>query len=277
MATYVIGDLQGCYDEFRALLDKLQFDPDQDQLWLCGDLVNRGPKSLDCLRFVRTIEHSVISVLGNHDLHLLAVSENAGSSRDAGLQTLLDAPDANELIDWLRHRPLLHYDNELDYCLVHAGIYPRWTLSEARQYASELETVLRSDQYHDFFKHMYGDQPALWSEQLEGWDRLRFICNAFTRMRFCRSDGSLELSVKGSPDSPPPGCSPWFRFPQRTAIETTIFFGHWSTLGLRVESNIHALDTGCVWGGQLIAYEIGQPPDRHISYQCPEHCHPGTP
>ena len=277
MAVYAIGDLQGCYDEFRALLDRLKFDPDQDQLWLCGDLVSRGPRSLDCLRFVQSIEQSLISVLGNHDLHFLAVAEGLGSTRDKGLRALLEAPDANELITWLRNRPLLHYDPELDHCLVHAGIYPRWTLAEARQCANELEQVLRSNRYRDFFEQMYGDQPAIWSEQLDGWDRLRFICNAFTRMRFCKSDGALELSAKGTPDSPPPGCSPWFRFPQRVDPGTTILFGHWSTLGLRVEHNVHALDSGCVWGGKLTAYELGRPQNEHISLPCPEHCHPGTP
>jgi len=277
MATYAIGDLQGCYDEFRALLDKLHFDPGRDQLWLVGDLVNRGPKSLECLRFVKSIEQSVICVLGNHDLHLLALTEGIGRTSDVSMQALLKAADADELLAWLRQRPLLHYDRDFDHCLVHAGIYPGWTLAEARQYASELETVLRGDGYHTFFQNMYGDQPAYWSEQLEGRDRLRFICNAFTRMRFCQSDGALELSAKGTPAAPPADCYPWYNLPQRVEIDTTILFGHWSTLGLHVQGNVHALDTGCVWGGQLTAYQLGTPADRHITTQCPQNCPPGTP
>ncbi|MDY6979234.1 MAG: symmetrical bis(5'-nucleosyl)-tetraphosphatase [Pseudomonadota bacterium] len=277
MAIYAIGDLQGCYDEFRTLLDRLHFEPERDRLWLVGDLVNRGPKSLECLRFVKSIEQSVICVLGNHDLHLLALAEGVGSTRDASMQALLKADDADELLAWLRQRPLLHYDREFDHCLVHAGIYPGWTLDEAQQYAGELETVLRSDDYHEFFRHMYGDQPAYWSNHLEGWDRLRFICNAFTRMRFCQSDGSLELSAKGTPADPPADCYPWYDLPQRVELDTTILFGHWSTLGLHVQGNVHALDTGCVWGGQLTAYQLGQPANRHITYQCPQNCQPGTP
>lgn len=277
MSIYAIGDLQGCYDEFRALLDKLQFDPEHDSLWLVGDLVNRGPRSLDCLRFVKSLDSSVICVLGNHDLHLLALAEGVGSSRDAGLQSILDAPDRDELLDWLRRHPILHYDATLDHCMVHAGIYPRWTLGEAQQYAAELEQVLHGDNHHEFFRHMYGDQPAQWSEQASGWDRLRFICNSFTRMRFCNTDGSLELHAKGSADQPPPGCYPWFEHPRRVTVETNILFGHWSTLGLRIQDNVHALDTGCVWGGQLTAYEIGRPVNEHITYDCPQNCTPGTP
>jgi bis(5'-nucleosyl)-tetraphosphatase (symmetrical) len=277
MAVYAIGDIQGCYDELRALLDKLKFDPDNDQLWLCGDLVNRGPKSLQSLRFIKSIEQAVVTVLGNHDLHLLAIAEGLAKTRDPGLHELLQASDADELLGWLRHRPLLHYDPGHDYCLVHAGIYPRWTLTQAQQHARELETVLRGSDYHEFLNHMYGDQPVLWSEQLTGWERLRFICNSFTRMRYCRIDGSLELHAKGTPEKPPDACYAWFQWPQREAIDTTILFGHWSTLGLHREGNVHSLDTGCVWGGQLTAYELGKTADAHTVYQCPESCQPGTP
>lgn len=277
MAVYAIGDIQGCYDELRALLDKLKFNTDTDQLWLCGDLVNRGPKSLQSLRFIKSIEHAVIAVLGNHDLHLLAIAEGVARTRDPGLVELLQAPDAGELLDWLRQRPLLHYDAGLNYCMVHAGIYPRWTLARAQQYAAELEKVLRGNDYHEFLNHMYGDQPALWSEQLGGWERIRFICNSFTRMRFCKIDGSLELNAKGTPEQPPAGCHPWYQNPQRQAIETTILFGHWSTLGLHQEGNVHSLDTGCVWGGQLTAYELGQPANKHTTHECKQFCKPGTP
>ncbi|MFO8023786.1 symmetrical bis(5'-nucleosyl)-tetraphosphatase [Thiohalophilus sp.] len=277
MAIYAIGDLQGCHDEFRTLLDKLHFEPERDQLWLVGDLVNRGPKSLECLRYVKSIDPAVTAVLGNHDLHLLALAEGVGSTRDASMQAILDAPDASELLDWLRQRPLLHYDAGLNYCMTHAGIYPGWTLAQAQQYASELETVLRGENYPAFFHNMYGDQPASWSEQLESWDRLRFICNAFTRMRFCHSDGSLELNAKGKPGDPPAGCLPWYNLPQRVEIDTTILFGHWAALGLHIEGNIHSLDSGCVWGGQLSAYQLGQPANRHITCHCPRNCQPGTP
>ncbi|MDZ7662011.1 symmetrical bis(5'-nucleosyl)-tetraphosphatase [Thiohalophilus sp.] len=277
MAIYAIGDLQGCHDEFRTLLDKLRFDPERDQLWLVGDLVNRGPKSLECLRYVKSIGPAVTAVLGNHDLHLLALAEGVGSTNDASMQAILNAADAAELLDWLRQRPLLHYDADLDYCMVHAGIYPGWTLSEAQQYARELETVLRGDDYHTFFQNMYGDQPTLWAEQLAGRDRLRFICNAFTRMRFCQSDGSLELKAKGGPGAPPNDCYPWYDLPQRVGIDTTILFGHWAALGLHIAGNVHSLDTGCVWGGQLTAYQLGQPADRHITTRCPQNCPPGTP
>lgn len=274
MSVYAIGDIQGCYTELRNLLDKLNFDPQYDQIWLCGDLVNRGPDSLSTLRFLNSIKQSVITVQGNHDLHLLAIADGISTTKDASLLELLNAPDAQELLDWLRQQPLLHHDEELGYTLVHAGIFPLWSLAQAMTHAHELEQVLRSDQHHDFFEHMYGNEPVHWSEDLHGWDRLRFICNSFTRMRFVAEDGALELHSKAGPTQPPPGCQPWYHHPRRMSIPGRILFGHWSTLGLIQCNNVQSLDTGCVWGGQLTAYQLGSNGERHITIQCTQFRNP---
>lgn len=258
MAVYAIGDIQGCYDELRQLLDRLQFDPQQDRLWFTGDLVNRGPRSLDVLRLVSGLGRCAVTVLGNHDLHLLAVA--AAEAKHKSLDTLDDilaAPDRDELLDWLRHQPLLHHDQTLGYTLIHAGLPPQWDLARAQSCAAELAAVLRDGHaYRELFRHMYGDQPDLWSDELRGFDRLRFITNCFTRLRFCDIEGRLKLKYKGKLGSAPDGICPWFRAPQRRSAALRILFGHWSALGFYQADNVIGLDTGCVWGASLTAFRL---------------------
>ena len=256
MATYAIGDLQGCYDALQRLLDKLKFDPVQDQLWLAGDLVNRGPDSLASLRFVKSLGNSAVTVLGNHDLHLLAIAADHKTTKDPGLKEILAADDIDELVDWLRRQPLIHYDAQLDFALVHAGIYPGWTLQQAIEYAEELHQILASDNYLDFIHHMYGNKPNRWDDELTEWDRLRFIVNSFTRMRYCDSDGKLNLKDKGPIGSQRAGSLPWFDMPKRKTRKQRILFGHWSTVGRLNREDVYALDTGCIWGGDLTALQL---------------------
>ena len=271
MAVYAIGDLQGCHDDFRRLLDQCRFDPARDRLWLVGDLISRGPDSLGTLRHVVSLGEAVVSVLGNHDLHMLAVDAGGKSTRDPDLQAILDAPDREQLLGWLRHRPLLHHDAELGYTLVHAGIYPFWDLQQAMSCAEELQDVLRGEHYRDFFERMYGDKPVVWSEDLQGWERLRFICNSFSRMRFCSPAGELCLKAKGPPGTQPEGFQPWYLVEGRKTRDQRIIFGHWSTLGRQQVENVYALDTGCIWGGELTALQIDCAEPRYISVNCPEH------
>ena len=262
MAVYAIGDLQGCIDPLRRLLDDLEFDPANDRLWFCGDLVNRGPASLETLRFVRGLGDRAVTVLGNHDLHLVAVAYDPHrpvKSRDT-LRDILSAPDREELLEWLRRQPLLHHDPGLGYTMVHAGRPPEWALEEARAASAELEAVLAGPDFIGFLREMYGDRPDRWSADLEGMDRLRFIVNCFTRMRYCRADGRLDLAEKGPPDRPAKGLVPWFRVPGRRSRDLKIVFGHWSTLGPVPDENVFALDTGCVWGGRLTALRLDGPP-----------------
>ena len=259
MAIYAIGDIQGCDDEFARLLDLLRFDPAHDRLWLVGDLVNRGPKSLDVLRRVRRMGASAIVVLGNHDLHLLALAYSRTEkpkSKDT-LDAIFSAPDREELLSWLRSRPMLHHDPDLNYTMVHAGLAPQWDLAQAQQCARELEGVLRDEQAcRSLFDHMYGDQPNRWSEDLRGFDRLRFITNCLTRLRFCRADGTLELKYKGRIDQAPAELFPWFRVPGRRSAGAMIVCGHWSALGFHRENAVLSIDTGCVWGQQLCAVRL---------------------
>lgn len=275
MSLYAIGDVQGCLDELRRLLDQLRFDPAADRLWLTGDLVNRGPDSLGTLRFVRHLGDRAVTVLGNHDLHLLAVAAGAAPLRpgDAGLQAVLDAPDREELLDWLRRRPLLHHDAGRKLTLIHAGLAPEWDLRLARKCAGELEQVLGGPNYAEFFRHMYGDQPRRWDADLAGWPRLRFIVNCFTRLRFCAPDGRLALEHKGAPTDQADKVLPWFALPQRRSRGQRILFGHWSTLG-RVEwapERVWGLDTGCVWGGSLSALRLDAEPWQLAQLPCPAH------
>lgn len=277
MATYAIGDIQGCYRELRALLDRLDFDPARDRLWFAGDLVNRGPDSLAVLRFVRGLGERAITVLGNHDLHLLALA--AGCRRHAeehSLGAILAAPDREELLEWLRHRPLLHHDAALGFTLVHAGLPPQWDLAEARACARELEAVLSGPESGDFLHQMYGNEPTRWSPALSGMERLRFIANALTRLRFCTLDGALALNEKGEPGSQRPGHLPWFQAPGRRSAGERILFGHWSTLGYRAGDNTWALDSGCLWGGRLSAVRL-QPelPLELIQLDCAGYLKPG--
>lgn len=267
MSVYAISDVQGCFDALRALLDKLRFDPNQDTLWFAGDLVNRGPQSLETLRFVKSLGDSAITVLGNHDLHLLAVDAGI-KKKDTDLKDILDAPDRRELIDWLRRQPLLHHDPSLGYTLVHAGVSPQWDLATAQTCAHELEAVLRGEKYREFLRVMYGDRPRKWRWWLSGERRLRYICNCFTRIRYCTRDGKLALQEKGAPGTQPQRYVPWFDVPKRASKDLRLVFGHWSTLGAFHAPGIYALDTGCVWGGALTALELTKSPPVFWSVNC---------
>jgi bis(5'-nucleosyl)-tetraphosphatase (symmetrical) len=264
MAVYAIGDIQGCYDELLELLANLRFDREHDRLWFVGDLVNRGPKSLETLRFVQGLGQNAITVLGNHDLHLLAAAYGIRPDSIDGdtLEPILAAPDRDALIDWLRHQPLLHYDGELGYLMVHAGLPPQWDLKLAQRCAGEVETVLRGDRLESFLSRMYGNKPKQWSTELDGWDRLRFIINCFTRMRYCDRNGRLDLKSSGPPGSQPEGYYPWFEIPARASGDINIIFGHWSTLRPSDTPGVYPIDQGCLWGGQLTALRIDTRPER---------------
>jgi len=257
MSTYVIGDVQGCFDELQKLLRLIKFNAEKDRLWFVGDLVNRGPKSLQVLRFVKTLPDPIV-VLGNHDLHLLTVFNYPDRLHGKhSLQDVLQAPDRYELINWLRARPFLHHDEKLGYVMVHAGIYPSWILQRAKNYANEIEKILQSKNYADYLEHMYGNEPNIWQENLTGMERFRFIINCFTRMRFCSGQGRLDLYETGGPNAAPPNYVPWFKVPNRKTKQYKIIFGHWAALEGKVNTaNIYALDTGCVWGGALTALRL---------------------
>lgn len=251
---YVVGDIQGCHAEFAALLELIEFDPEQDQLWLAGDLINRGPASLDVLRHVRSLGDSAISVLGNHDFFFLAVVAGAVQpGPDDTLAELLAAPDLGELVDWLRTCPLVHVDN--GFVMVHAGILPEWTVKRACELAKEVERALQADDWRQFLRGLWGGKPVHWSNQLVGADRLRIIVNAFCRMRFLNPDGSLDLKPKGPPESTS-GYIPWYAFPGAAWQTHTVLQGHWSALGFRDMGKVIALDSGCVWGGALSAIRL---------------------
>jgi bis(5'-nucleosyl)-tetraphosphatase (symmetrical) len=260
MAVYAIGDLQGCYDEFRALLDRIAFDPVRDRLWLTGDLVNRGPGSLATLRFVHSLGDSVTVVLGNHDLHLLAVAAMPGKPPRRGdtLEEILAASDRETLLDWLAARPLFHHDPALGCAMVHAGLPPEWDLAQAEAEAAAVRAALAKSPA-EFFAAMYGDQPDRWSPGLEGMDRLRFAVNCLTRMRFVSADGRLLLKLKGPVANAPAGAVPWFRAAGRRSVGERIVFGHWSALGYHDGDGVWSLDTGCVWGGTLTAVRLDAP------------------
>jgi bis(5'-nucleosyl)-tetraphosphatase (symmetrical) len=261
MAVYAVGDIQGCDEEFGRLLQTLNFSPSRDTLWLVGDLVNRGPRSLEVLRRVKALGSAVISVLGNHDLHLLALalSPNEPLKSKDTLRPILDAPDRDELIDWLRHRSMLHHDAKLGCTMVHAGLRPQWDLATAQSCARELEETLRDERRcRELFKHMYGDKPDRWSDDLRGMERLRFITNCLTRLRYCRDDGTLELKFKGEVKDAPKHVMPWFKVPHRKSRDTRIVFGHWSALGYHDADGVLATDTGCVWGEKLCAVRLDQ-------------------
>lgn len=265
MTIYAIGDLQGCLDPLKRLLERLEFQPERDRLWFTGDLVNRGPQSLECLRFVMALGDAAVSVLGNHDLHLLAVAEGFQSARRSDtVRQVLDAPDAAELLAWLRHRPLAHF--EMGHLLVHAGLPPQWDLETALACAREVEGVLRSPGYPDLLREMYGNDPAQWQDELSGIERLRFTINALTRLRYCTANGVMNFREKGAPGSQAPGLLPWFEVPGRKSAGLPIVCGHWSTLGSIDAGGVHALDTGCVWGGRLTAMALND--YRRVSVDC---------
>jgi bis(5'-nucleosyl)-tetraphosphatase (symmetrical) len=269
MTIYVVGDIQGCFDELRGLLDRIRFDPSRDQLWCAGDLVNRGPHSLKTLRFIKKLK--AVTVLGNHDLHLLASAHipKYRKHKDT-LEQVMHASDGPELLDWLRHQPLLHHDAKTGYTLIHAGLPPQWDFDTARRCANKVSKVLRSDRYVDFLRVMYGNHPNRWSDDLKGWDRLRFITNCLTRLRYCDSKGRLALEQKGPPSGQPKHLKPWFAWKQRKSRKMKILFGHWSTLGAYDAPGIHALDTGCLWGGELTALRLGKKKLKRIEYNCRE-------
>lgn len=257
MATYAIGDLQGCFDSLQRLLSELAFNPSTDTLWLVGDLVNRGPKSLETLRYIKKLDGSALSVLGNHDLHLLAVAAGLRSSgRKDTLQPILDASDCNLLCDWLRQLPLIHHDPATGHTLVHAGIHPQWTLSTAITEARRVEKKLRSDNYRQHMSGMFGNKPVTWQPDLRGEKRTRFAVNTLTRMRYLTTTGELEFGNNGPPSDANSSVVPWFLFPDRQHESLSIVFGHWSSLGDPKVPGIYALDRGCVWGNTLAALHV---------------------
>lgn len=267
MASYAIGDLQGCFSDLRRLLKKLDFEPGKDTLWFTGDLVNRGPESLACLRFVRDLGDSAVAVLGNHDLHLLAKAEGVAPRQrnEPDLDEIVAAPDAPELLDWLRRRPLAHFDHNT--LMIHAGLPPQWDLDKTLSLAAEVETRLRSKKYLKLLSAMYGDTPSRWDDTLSGKKRLRFAINALTRLRYCDASGSMLLRYKGDPEHSPKHALPWFQVPGRASEGLKIVFGHWSTLGLHEENGVHCLDSACVWGGWLSAVRIDKPA-KPVSARC---------
>ncbi|MBU3587100.1 symmetrical bis(5'-nucleosyl)-tetraphosphatase [Polynucleobacter sp. 31A-FELB] len=251
---YAVGDIQGCAPSLKALVKKL---PTQSKMIFLGDLVNRGPDSLGTLRYLKQLqeEKRIECILGNHDLHLLAV--DAGIRKTKGLDTaqpILDAPDRAELIHWLRHRPMALSNGKV--LTVHAGVVPQWDLQQTIECAQEVEKVLRKKSYKDFLANMYGNTPNKWSNSLKGYARLRVITNALTRIRFCTPTGIMEFESKEGFEDGPKGYIPWFKTPKRKTKDSLIYFGHWSTLGLLQQGNVIGLDTGCVWGGKLTAMEI---------------------
>ena len=259
MPVYAIGDLQGCHAEFMALLERIGFDAGRDRLWLTGDLVNRGPDSLAVLREVKSLGNAVTVVLGNHDLHLLALAfaPQGARKRERELEAVLEAPDAAELLSWLAARPLLHRERGIPWTLIHAGLPPEWTLAMAERCAREVERALATDA-PGLLTAMYGDGPDHWSPTLAGAARLRFIVNCLTRLRFVDRKGRLVLAHKGTIEDAPRGAMPWFRHPGRATRKDAIVFGHWSALGYLAEPGLLCLDTGCVWGGALTAQRLDQ-------------------
>jgi bis(5'-nucleosyl)-tetraphosphatase (symmetrical) len=255
MATYAIGDLQGCLEPLQRILDELNYDQADDHLWFVGDLVNRGPASLEVLRFVRNLGAGATMVLGNHDLHLVMQAEGYGKrNAEDTLDAVLAAPDRDELLAWLRSRPLFYVEG--DYAMVHAGLLPAWDVAKAQVLSDEVQAALMAPNYRDFLANMWGSTPTAWSDDLTGWDRLRVLVNAMTRMRFCSPGGVMEFKAKGPVANAPAGCLPWFEVPNRASADHTIVCGHWSALGLRIEEHLLALDTGCLWGGRLTAIRL---------------------
>jgi len=277
LATYAIGDIQGCYDELQRLLEFIEFNPSKDKLWLAGDIVNRGPKSLEVMRFVKSLGKRAITVLGNHDLHLLALSQgNRRHSKHGTLDKILQAPDSDELLHWLRHRPVMHHSRKQNFSMVHAGLPPQWDIPTALALARELEAVIQGPGFRRFCRQMYGNEPDLWSNKLTGMARHRFITNSFTRLRFCTPGGRLALQEKGSPDSQHGKLLPWYELPKRASRNDRILFGHWSTLGYHEAHQIWSLDTGCLWGGALTALRLRKKKKpKPIHLPCPGALKPG--
>jgi bis(5'-nucleosyl)-tetraphosphatase (symmetrical) len=275
MATYAIGDIQGCYAPLRRLLDYISFDSTHDRLWFVGDLVNRGPQSLEVLRYVRGLGDAAAVVLGNHDLHLVMQAEGFGKANgEDTLGEVLAAPDRDELMAWLRALPLFHAEG--GNAMVHAGLLPQWTVAQAQALSAEVTGALTGDRYRDFLANMWGSEPTGWSDDLVGWDRLRVVVNAMTRMRFCTATGNMEFRARGAkspPEQAPPGCVPWYALPGRASAHHALYCGHWSALGYRREGNVVALDSGCLWGGCLTAVRLED--RRAFQMPCPRTVAPG--
>ena len=274
MTIYAIGDIQGCYDELMRLLDHIDFNDNKDQLWFTGDLVNRGPKSLKTLRFVKSLGKSAVTVLGNHDLHLLAIAcQQKLLRKKDSLKQVFEASDRDELLHWLRHQPLFHYNDQ--FCLIHAGLPPQWDFKKTKKMAGEVEKKLREKDFKDFLNNMYGNTPDIWSDNLKGIDQLRFIVNCFTRMRYCEAKGRLDFENKGPLGTQPKHLMPWFEIPKRKNESMKIIFGHWSTLGFYAGNNCYGIDTGCLWGGQMTALRLTGKIKR-FSIDCPGNKKPGS-
>jgi bis(5'-nucleosyl)-tetraphosphatase (symmetrical) len=271
VTTWAIGDLQGCYDALQRLLEKIRFDPAADRLWFVGDLVNRGGQSLETLRLVHSLSiHSTV-VLGNHDLSLLSIAERREADQrkvNPDLQGVLFAPDRDVLLDWLRAQNLMHVDRAAGWAMLHAGLMPKWTITIAEARAREVEARLHGPGSDKLLRNMYGDRPA-WSPKLRGMERDRAIINVFTRLRYCTPRGRIAFEAKGAPGSQPPGLYPWFSVPGSVNRDLRIVCGHWSTLGLFIGLGVHAIDTGCVWGGPLTALELVAPGEAPRIVQVP--------
>jgi bis(5'-nucleosyl)-tetraphosphatase (symmetrical) len=271
---YLVGDIQGCCDAFERLLAEIGFSPSRDRLSVLGDLVNRGPKSLATLRRLRGLDDAASCLLGNHDLHLLAVAAGIRPlKREDTFGDILTAPDREQWIEWLRRRRLA--DQAEGWLLVHAGVAPQWDASDTLALAAEVEAQLRGPDCEAFLRGMYGNEPARWRDDLEGPERWRFVVNVLTRIRYCSSDGRLDLKAKGGLANAPPGMMPWFDIPGRQTADTPIAFGHWSTLGLVQRRNLFALDTGCVWGGALTAVRVDGGRREVIHVACEQAVAPG--
>ena len=262
MSTYAIGDIQGCYSELQNLLNEINFDERRDELWFAGDLVNKGPKSLQTLRFIKALGVNAKITLGNHDLHLLAVAKNIQPllKKDT-IQEILAADDVKELIDWLKSRPLLITDDNLNFTMVHAGLPPQWSLENAKEFAKECELILQSEKINKLLAEMYGDTPNIWVNSLQDYAKQRFIINCFTRIRFCNSDGMLDFDTKVAPGKQNTSLIPWYSLPNRKTKDNKIIFGHWSTVHIGNEKNfkqynVYPIDTGCLWGGRLTAMRL---------------------
>lgn len=274
MAFYAIGDVQGCFDALRNLLDKLRYDPARDRLWFTGDLVNRGPQSLEVLRLVSSLPRAE-TVLGNHDLHLLAVaSGQAPGKKNDTFEDVLSATDREMLLAWLRNRPLLLHDVDSDYSLVHAGLLPEWGSVTAQQLAREAEQAIAQSGHNELFSNMYGDTPDQWRNGLTGWARLRVIINAFTRLRYCDRDGHMDLRPKSRPGQQPAHLLPWFQVPERKSRAMRIVFGHWSTLGVWNADGVLGIDSGCLWGGRLTAVRLDTDRPEFIDVACTQQLAP---
>jgi bis(5'-nucleosyl)-tetraphosphatase (symmetrical) len=270
MATYAIGDLQGCFGSLQQLLGEIGYRAAEDRLWFVGDLVNRGPQSLEILRFVRSLGKRAISVLGNHDLHLLMVAEGrVKPHRKDTFEEILTAPDRDELLLWMRSLPLMHVED--GFAMVHAGLLPSWSIAKARALAAEAEQALRGPDWRDLLSQLYGNHPDHWDDMLSGFERYRVIINAMTRLRICTPDGRMEFSYKGPLSGIPAGYRPWFSGPGRKSAKTTIVCGHWSALGVVSQPNLLALDSGCLWGGQLSAVRLED--RRTYQVSCPKLAH----